>query len=146
LKQKVHANHVEGDLRRVEPNGFAIARQMHQPLFRAIRCRERNVHRAHRLFFATSTWSGDSGDADPLVGKPVAYGFGWYLDPYRGRPRMWHYGDTVGFKSAIERFPDDRLTVIVLSNCETAETARIALGVAGLYAPALLSPEIKKQL
>ena len=27
---------------------------------------------------------------------PVAYGFGWFLDPYRGHPRMWHYGDTMG--------------------------------------------------
>ena len=25
-------------------------------------------------------WSGDSGDTDPQHGKPVEYGFGWYLD------------------------------------------------------------------
>lgn len=51
-----------------------------------------------------------------LAGKAVSYGFGWFLDPYRGHGRMWHYGDTMGFKSAIVRFPDDRLTILVLAN------------------------------
>jgi D-alanyl-D-alanine carboxypeptidase len=51
-----------------------------------------------------------------------------------------------GFSAFIWRFLDDKLTVIVLSNSEVAETGRIALGVAGLYIPALVSPEIKKQL
>jgi hypothetical protein len=41
---------------------------------------------------------------------------------------------------------DDQLTVIVLSNSENADTVHIAFGVAGLYVPALLSPEVKKQL
>jgi hypothetical protein len=41
---------------------------------------------------------------------------------------------------------DDQLTVIVLSNNEAANTIQIALGVAGFYVPALLSPEVKKQL
>src|SRR4051812_12891340 len=47
-------------------------------------------------------WSGDSGDEDPQHGKPVAYGFGWFVDPYvdaagKSHERMWHYGDTIGF-------------------------------------------------
>ena len=32
-------------------------------------------------------------------GKPVAYGFGWFLDPYEGHSRMWHYGETMGFRT-----------------------------------------------
>jgi len=51
-----------------------------------------------------------------LRGVPVKYGFGWFLDPYKGRERMWHYGDTMGFKTAIQRFTKDGLTVIVLCN------------------------------
>jgi CubicO group peptidase (beta-lactamase class C family) len=77
-------------------------------------------------------WAGDPGDTDPLSGKPIAYGFGWYLDPYRGHARMWHYGDTVGFKSAIERVPDDRLTVVVLANRSDLDAPALALQIADL--------------
>ena len=65
--------------------------------------------------------------------KPAAYGFGWFLDPYKRRPRMWHYGETVGFRSAIERFPDDRLTVIVLCNRSDIAAQDVALKVADLF-------------
>jgi CubicO group peptidase (beta-lactamase class C family) len=76
-------------------------------------------------------WSGDSGDEDPQHGKPVAYGFGWFLDPYvdstgTSHERMWHYGDTVGFKSAIMRFPKDGVTIIVLTNRGYDDTTAIA--------------------
>jgi len=33
-----------------------------------------------------------------LRGAPVEYGFGWFLDPYKGHKRMWHYGDTDGIQ------------------------------------------------
>jgi CubicO group peptidase (beta-lactamase class C family) len=79
-------------------------------------------------------------------GTTSNYGFGWYLRPVSKHKAAGHGGDMPGFTSFIWRFMDDHLTVIVLSNCETAQTARIALGVAGLYVPALVSPEVKKQL
>ena len=46
---------------------------------------------------------------------------------------MWHYGETVGFRTAIERFPDDRLTVIVLCNRSDIVAEDVALKVADLY-------------
>jgi CubicO group peptidase (beta-lactamase class C family) len=61
------------------------------------------------------------------------YGFGWFLDAYRGHRRYWHYGETVGFRTAIERFPDDRLTVIVLANRAEVDAPAMALSVAELY-------------
>ena len=42
-------------------------------------------------------------NSDRPEGTPVSYGFGWFLDPYRGHPRMWHYGETMGFHSYIVR-------------------------------------------
>jgi CubicO group peptidase (beta-lactamase class C family) len=66
-------------------------------------------------------------------GEAVAYGFGWFLDPWRGRPRMWHYGETVGFRTVIERFPDDRLTVVILANRTDLDPQALALQVAGSY-------------
>jgi CubicO group peptidase (beta-lactamase class C family) len=68
-----------------------------------------------------------------LDGRAVAYGFGWFLDPYRGHARMWHYGETVGFRTAIERFPGDKLTIIVLANRADADAGGLALRVADLY-------------
>lgn len=66
-------------------------------------------------------------------GKPVAYGFGWFLDPYQGHERMWHYGETVGFRTTIQRFPKDGLTVIVLANRVDLVPATYALQVADLF-------------
>jgi CubicO group peptidase (beta-lactamase class C family) len=61
------------------------------------------------------------------------YGFGWFLDPHRGHRRYAHYGETVGFRNAIQRFPDDHLTVIVLSNRAEVDAPALAESVADLY-------------
>ena len=78
-------------------------------------------------------WASGPGDSDPQVGKPVSYGFGWFLDSYQGHERMWHYGDTVGFKSAIVRFHKSRLTIILLSNRSELDPALLASRVADVY-------------
>jgi CubicO group peptidase (beta-lactamase class C family) len=78
-------------------------------------------------------WDSYPEDVDPLAGKPVSYGFGWFLDPYKGHPRMWHYGETVGFRSSIQRFPKDQLTVIVLSNRSDANAIELATQIADLF-------------
>ncbi len=77
-------------------------------------------------------------------GTTYNYGFGWYLRPVPGHRTVAHGGGLPGFTTTIWRFIDDQLTVMVLSNCETAATMRIGFGVAGLYVPALVSPELKK--
>ena len=61
------------------------------------------------------------------------YGFGWFLDPYKGHRLYSHYGETVGFRNAIKRFPDDHLTVIVLSNRAEVDAPALAEKVAVLY-------------
>lgn len=66
-------------------------------------------------------------------GTPAAYGFGWFLNSYRGHPRAWHYGETMGFRTAIQRFTNDGLTVIVLTNRADLNPTALALRVADLY-------------
>jgi len=61
------------------------------------------------------------------------YGFGWFLDPYRGHRRYSHYGETIGFRTAIQRFPDDALTVIVLANRAEVNAPAFAEKVADLF-------------
>jgi CubicO group peptidase (beta-lactamase class C family) len=80
-------------------------------------------------------WPSEAGGDNLDPGRPVSYGFGWFLDPWHGRPRMWHQGSTAGFRTAIERFPDDGLTVVVLGNREDLDPRALALEVAGLYIP-----------
>jgi len=68
-----------------------------------------------------------------LRGVPVEYGFGWFLDPYKSHERMWHYGDTMGFKTAVQRFTKDGLTVIVLCNRTDLDPGALAMRAADLY-------------
>ncbi|MDR3717481.1 MAG: serine hydrolase [Bryobacteraceae bacterium] len=75
-------------------------------------------------------WPEAPGDDNLNPGKPVAYGFGWFLDPYAGRARMWHYGSTRGFSTVIERFTTGRLTIVVLCNRTDLDASQLALRVA----------------
>lgn len=61
-------------------------------------------------------WPKDTDSDNLAPGKPVSYGYGWFLDPYEGHPRMWHSGSTMGFRTEIQRFPGDSLTIVILCN------------------------------
>jgi len=74
-----------------------------------------------------------NGPAKFPSGKEVRYGFGWFLDPYKGHKRMAHDGETMGFLTTIQRFPQDDLTIIVLANRSDANPEELALKVADLF-------------
>lgn len=75
-----------------------------------------------------------TGGPSKFADRPVvSYGFGWFLDPYKGHHRMFHDGSTIGFRTTIQRFPDDQLTVIVLANRVDVDPEALALKVADLY-------------
>jgi len=61
------------------------------------------------------------------------YGFGWFIADRHGHHVISHNGAWQGFKSAIARYVDDRLTVVVLANLEQAQPGRIAEHVAAMY-------------
>ena len=77
-------------------------------------------------------WPVQPGDDNLDPGKPVSYGFGWFLDPYKGRARMWHFGSTQGFRTVIERFTRERLTLIMLCNRTDLDPAALALRMADI--------------
>jgi CubicO group peptidase (beta-lactamase class C family) len=33
------------------------------------------------------------------------YGYGWFIGEYRGEPRIFHNGETHGFRACVQRFP-----------------------------------------
>ena len=63
----------------------------------------------------------------------VDYGFGWYI----GVDRIWHSGETIGFRNVIVRFPEQQLTVILLSNRNDPEPLDTAIAIAALFNPQL---------
>lgn len=69
----------------------------------------------------------------PTDHKDAAYGFGWFVETYRGLRTVWHYGSTVGFRTAIERFPEQRFTVVVLINRDKVDAHALARKVVDLY-------------
>jgi hypothetical protein len=60
-----------------------------------------------------------------------------------GHRTISHGGSWQGFKTAIERYVDDKLTVIVLANSAAARPAKLANLVARHYVPALEIPHAK---
>ena len=75
------------------------------------------------------------GGAKTDEGSPTDYGFGWFLDPYRGRKRTWHSGTTTGFRTFIVRFVEEGLTIIILCNRDDLQPGKLADRVADLYVP-----------
>lgn len=65
-------------------------------------------------------------------GTKTGYGFGWYVDTFRGARRLWHHGETSGFRNTIVRFPDLDAGIVVLSNRNGGDTGKIADRIAEL--------------
>ena len=66
-------------------------------------------------------------------GEPTQYGFGWFVDQDRGRTRLTHNGETRGFTNAIIRYPDERLSVIVLTNRTDSAPWDVAQKIADVW-------------
>jgi CubicO group peptidase (beta-lactamase class C family) len=66
-------------------------------------------------------------------GKPTKYGYGWFIDTFEGHRNIYHGGATSGFSASIQRFPDDKLVVILLSNTDEQIATTLAKHVATFY-------------
>ncbi len=103
--------------------------------------------REHTLLSAQEMQSAITPVKSPGVvepdGKPADYGFGWFLNPYHGHKRMWHYGETMGFRTAIQRFLNDQLTIVVLCNRTDIDPTARALAIADEYLRSTRSSESK---
>ena len=65
--------------------------------------------------------------------NPDHYGFGWDIETKDGHRVIEHSGSWQGFKAQISRYVDDKLTVVVLANLESAQPGKIAEHVATMY-------------
>lgn len=57
------------------------------------------------------------------------YGFGLFIDSFEGHARIHHGGNIFGFNSTLVRFPDDGVTVAVISNSQVIASIRVADGL-----------------
>jgi len=73
---------------------------------------------------------------ESLRGHASAYSFGWFLNFEDPHPLMWHYGDTMGFKTAIFRYLADNVTVILLCNRTDLDQGALTLKAAQSLLPA----------
>jgi CubicO group peptidase (beta-lactamase class C family) len=78
-------------------------------------------------------WPIEPNGDNLAPGKPVSYGFGWFLDSYPGHPRMWHSGTTIGFRNVIERFTMDHLTIVILCNRADFDPTVLSFKIFDLY-------------
>ena len=70
--------------------------------------------------------------------RQFKYGLGWFADSVNGHRMVSHGGNIWGFTTSLARFPDDQLTVILLSNKDGESGDEIAKKIAEQYLPALV--------
>lgn len=66
-------------------------------------------------------------------GSMTHYGFGWRIETFEGHRNIGHGGSTSGFSATIQRFPDDHLAIIVLTNTDEQIATTLAREVARVY-------------
>jgi len=76
-------------------------------------------------------------------GRTYDYGFAFFLHSDKGHRWVSHDGRLGGFTSYYCRHPDEKISVVVLTNQLNAKPSRIAAHVAGLYVPSLMPPPYK---
>ena len=65
--------------------------------------------------------------------QSTGYGFGWHVQTFAGHRNFAHNGATSGFNASVQRFPDDELNVIVLTNTGEMLAGPLAQKVAACY-------------
>lgn len=63
----------------------------------------------------------------------AGYGFGWFIAERGGHRCIHHDGSWQGFETAIDRYVDDHLTVVALTNLAGAKPGEITQHVAEIY-------------
>jgi CubicO group peptidase (beta-lactamase class C family) len=66
-------------------------------------------------------------------GEEIPYALGLNISHYGGLRTISHGGSAVGYQAQYIQFPDQRFSVVILSNLSTFRTGRIARKIADLY-------------
>ena len=66
-------------------------------------------------------------------GSTADYGLGWFVDSVSGHKHLYHPGGAPGTATIFSYYPDDKLTVILLTNGGAAYPQSLDLGIAQRY-------------
>jgi CubicO group peptidase (beta-lactamase class C family) len=85
---------------------------------------------------------------DPTVadsGRPLDYGYGWMQETWLGHRRLDHSGGLrTGFHSFVARYPDDDLSVVVLTNCDFSLVRNYVNLIVRTYLPDVPDPAVER--
>jgi CubicO group peptidase (beta-lactamase class C family) len=66
--------------------------------------------------------------------RTVRYGMGWRITEEQiGGTTLWHSGETIGFRNVIVRYPEQRLSIVLLTNRNDPEPYRTARAIANVF-------------
>ncbi|HTE23080.1 serine hydrolase domain-containing protein, partial [Flavitalea sp.] len=68
-----------------------------------------------------------------VTGDSTSYGMGQFIGSYRGLRTIEHGGSDAGFRTHLLRFPDQRLSIIVLGNVASLNANELAYKIADFY-------------
>lgn len=71
------------------------------------------------------------GSHDPLDDPDTDYGFGWRISG----DTVWHSGESMGFRNVIIRWPQQHVSVVILSNRNHFNPYPLALAIGELFLP-----------
>ncbi len=61
------------------------------------------------------------------------YGYGWFVEEYKGRKLIQHGGANIGFRSVFAHFVNEELSIIIMTNTDEANPRAIANALADYY-------------
>ncbi len=61
------------------------------------------------------------------------YGYGWFINEYKGRKTILHGGANAGFRAVFTHFVKEGLSIIILTNTDEANPTAIAYALADYY-------------
>lgn len=94
------------------------------------------LHHAFRSekLLKKNTWKLMWTNARLNNGKPTNFGLGFGLTPFQGKKRVGHYGGGgLGFASGLTHFPEENLTVVLLTNVDQEDIGLFVNTIASFY-------------
>lgn len=74
-------------------------------------------------------------------GKKISYAFGLSIGKHKGLKTVSHSGGDAGYRSHVVRFPEQKFSVVILSNITRINPSLLAGQVADIYLADQISPE-----
>jgi CubicO group peptidase (beta-lactamase class C family) len=91
-----------------------------------------DLHRFVRAYFGGRLLRPDTVREATTHVAPALGGLGWVIDEHLGRRRIQHAGRSPGYTAQLNYYPDEQLTVVVLSNVYASVPGRAAEALAAL--------------